>query len=425
MTSKGWWAQARRLFPGGVNSPVRSFSAVGGTPIFFKSGRGPYLTDVEGKRYVDMVGSWGPMIMGHAHPKVVEAIHRAASRGTSFGACHPLEVKLGSMIRQALPSMERMRLVSSGTEATMSALRLARAATGRKKILKFSGCYHGHVDSLLVKAGSGVATLGLSSSAGVPQAWARDTLVVPYNNLEACRTAFRRHGKEIAAVIVEPIAANMGVILPEGGFWGGLRRLTRRYGALLIFDEVITGFRLGFGGAQALYKIRPDLTCLGKIIGGGLPVGAYGGSAKLMKHIAPEGGVYQAGTLSGNPVAMAAGVATLELLKEKGVYRRLEQRSLFLAEGLEKECRQVGVKARIQRAGSLLTVFFGVQTPIHNYEEAAQADTKMFRKYFHGMLKEGVYLPPSQFEAWFLSTTHSETVLNKVLSAHRHALSLI
>lgn len=416
--SQRWFTQAKRLFPGGVNSPVRAFGAVGGAPVFFRSAKGPYLTDVDGRTYVDLVGSWGPMVLGHAHPAVERAVMAAVKRGTSYGACSPLEVELGALVRRAFPSMERLRFVSSGTEATMSALRLARAVTGRNKILKFSGCYHGHVDSMLVKAGSGVATFGLSSSAGVPAEWARDTVVVPYNDLDACRAVLKKIGSSVAAVIVEPVAANMGVVPPLPGFLAGLRALTRRYGCLLIFDEVISGFRVAYGGAQELYGIRPDLTCLGKIIGGGLPVGAYGGAAKWMKRVAPLGPVYQAGTLSGNPVAMAAGIAMLKGLKQPGLYQKLEALGRRLQAGVEADLKGA---ACVSRVGSLQTLFF-LPRPPRNYEEAAGADQRAFARYFQAMLRQGVYLPPSQFEAWFVSAAHTPSLMDRVVRAHRRAL---
>lgn len=423
-TSRSWFTRSRRLFPGGVNSPVRAFKAVGGSPMFIQSARGAWIRDVEGQSYIDMVGSWGPMILGHAHPRVTEAVKRALREGTSFGACSPREVELGERVQSAFPSMERMRFVSSGTEAIMSALRVARAATGRTKVLKFSGCYHGHVDVMLVKAGSGVATLGLSSSAGVPASWAKETIVVPYNDLQACEKAFERHGKQLAALIVEPVAANMGVVLPRSGFLEGLRRLTRRYGTVLIFDEVITGFRLSYGGAQRVYGIKPDLTCLGKIIGGGFPVGAYGGAKNLMKEVSPEGPVYQAGTLSGNPIAMAAGVATLTELNRRDFYPSLERRTGILEEGLREGVKRAGIAASITRKGSLLTLFF-LGYPPKNYEEAGQADQARFGRYFRSMLRLGVSLPPSQFEAWFLSAAHDPTLLDRVIQAHQRSLNAI
>ncbi|MEJ5330188.1 MAG: glutamate-1-semialdehyde 2,1-aminomutase [Desulfobaccales bacterium] len=407
---------ALKLMPGGVNSPVRAWGAVGGSPRILARGEGARVWDVDGHSYLDYVGSWGPLILGHAHPKVVAAITAAAARGTSFGAPTPGEVELAELLCQAVPSLEMVRLVSSGTEACMSALRLARGVTGRPRVIKFDGCYHGHADSFLVAAGSGVLTQGIPGSPGVPPAIAELTLSLPYNDLEAVRQAFERYPGEIAAVIVEPVAGNMGVVPPEPGFLPGLRELTRREGALLIFDEVITGFRVAWGGAQALYGVTPDLTCLGKIIGGGLPVGAYGGRRELMEQLAPLGPVYQAGTLSGNPVAVAAGLATLRTLQEPGVYERLEALGGKLEMGLKETIRAKGLPLCVQRVGSMLTVFF-TPGPVRSLTEAQKSDLAAFRHFFQGMLKKGVYLPPSQFEAWFVSLAHTEADLKATVQA--------
>jgi glutamate-1-semialdehyde 2,1-aminomutase len=414
--------RARQLFPGGVNSPVRAFRAVGGDPVVLASGSGARVTDVDGHAYVDLLGSWGPLILGHAHPEVVRAIAAAAARGTSFGAPTEAEVRLAELITRAMPSLERLRFVSSGTEATMSALRLARAATGRSKVLKFDGCYHGHSDALLVAAGSGVLTLGLPASAGVPAPWAADTFSVPYNHLEAVAEAFRRYPEQIAAVIVEPVAGNMGVVPPVGGFLEGLRALTSEQGALLVFDEVITGFRVGPGGAQGLYGIRPDLTCLGKIIGGGMPVGAYGGRADLMGLVAPEGPVYQAGTLSGNPVAMSAGAATVQLLQDAAVYARLETLGARLADGITAAASDGNTTLRVQRVGSMLTPYF-VGAEVRDEASAKAADVERYAQLFHALLRRGVYAPPSQFEAWFVSLAHTEADVDLVIQAVTEALA--
>lgn len=409
---------ALKLMPGGVNSPVRAWGAVGGSPRILARGEGARVWDVDGRSYLDYVGSWGPLILGHAHPKVVAAITAAAARGTSFGAPTPGEVELAELLCQAVPSLEMVRLVSSGTEACMSALRLARGVTGRPRVIKFDGCYHGHADSFLVAAGSGVLTQGIPGSPGVPPAIAELTLSLPYNDLEAVRQAFQRYPGEIAAVIVEPVAGNMGVVPPEPGFLPGLRELTRREGALLIFDEVITGFRVAWGGAQALFGVTPDLTCLGKIIGGGLPVGAYGGRRELMEHLAPLGPVYQAGTLSGNPVAVAAGLATLQALQEPGVYEHLEALGSKLEMGLKETIRAKGLPLCVQRLGSMLTVFF-TPGPVRSLTEAQKSDIAAFRRFFQGMLEKGVYLPPSQFEAWFVSLAHTEADLEATVQAFR------
>lgn len=408
--------QAQRYLPGGVNSPVRAFKAVGGNPPFIKYGKGSRIYDEDGNEFIDYVGSWGPLILGHAPPRVVRAIKKATERGASFGAPHELETVLAKMVTTALPSMEMVRFVNSGTEATMSAIRLARAATRRDKIVKFAGCYHGHSDGLLTKAGSGVMTLGIPGSPGVPAAGTSNTLVADYNDRQGIEQLFTSMGQEIAAVIVEPVAANMGVIPPQPGFLEHLRHLTQRNGALLIFDEVITGFRVTNGGAQALYNVIPDLTCLGKIIGGGLPVGAYGGHRQLMELVAPAGSVYQAGTLSGNPVVMAAGIETLSQLNKAEIYRQLEARSSLLEKGIRNAAKKTGINIRISRVGSILTVFFAKE-PVTDYASASRADTKLYARFFHEMLSRGIYLPPSQFEAWFVSTAHTTTDIRATITA--------
>lgn len=414
--SAALFAEAQTLMPGGVNSPVRAFRAVGGNPRFIARAKGSRIWDVDGRSYIDYVLSWGPMILGHADPRTTRAVAQAAARGTSFGAPHPREIELARMIRRAFPSMEMLRLVSSGTEAAMSAIRLARGFTGRPKILKFDGCYHGHADSLLVKAGSGAATLGIPDSAGVPEELARHTITVPYNNLAAVNRLFDQLGREIACVIVEPIAGNMGVVPPAEGFLEGLRAVTRHFDALLIFDEVITGFRVAFGGAQERFGVRPDLTCLGKILGGGLPIGAYGGRREVMEKIAPLGPVYQAGTLSGNPVAVAAGIETLSRLQSKSVYAGLEKRSALLADGLREAAKSAGVSIYQTRVGSLMGLFFN-SAPVIDYESAKTSDGQRYAKFFRGMLDRGIYLAPSQFEAAFLSTAHTEKDLSSTVNA--------
>jgi len=422
--SASLFAEAQKYILGGVNSPVRAFRAVGGQPRFIHRGFGARVEDVDGNVYIDYVCSWGPLILGHAHPAVVAAVRAAAELGTSFGAPTEAEVELARLVCQLFPSVELVRFVNSGTEATMSAIRVARAYTGRPKILKFDGCYHGHADSLLVKAGSGVLTFNAPDSAGVTAAAAGETLSAPYNDLATVERIFEAHGREIAAVIVEPVAGNMGVVPPKPGFLEGLRRLTAEAGALLVFDEVITGFRLAPGGAQELYGITPDLTCLGKILGGGLPVGAYGGRREIMGLVAPLGPVYQAGTLSGNPLAMAAGLATLRTLLEPGSYERLETVSHQLAEGLAEAAREAGVPVRVNRVGSMLTVFF-TGDEVTDYEGARRADTARFARFFHGMLERGVFLPPSQFEALFVSLAHTEAEVEFTVQAALQVFSEI
>ena len=397
---------AQRLLPGGVDSPVRAFKAVGGTPLFIVKGKGSRLYDADGNRYIDYVGSWGPLILGHADKRVTSALKRVIANGTSFGAATEAEIRLAEMICLAMPSIEMLRFVNSGTEATMSAIRLARAFTGRERIIKFEGCYHGHSDSLLVSGGSGMATLGIPDSPGVLRQAASYTMVAVYNNLASVQQIFDKYPGEIAAIIVEPVAANMGLVHPARGFLAGLRKLTNKYGALIIFDEVITGFRVAYKGAQGLSGIKPDLTCLGKIIGGGLPVGAYGGRRDIMRMIAPEGKVYQAGTLSGNPLAMAAGIETLRILKDPSVYRQLEERATALQEGIAAAACQACIPLSIPRAGSLLTVFF-TGSEVSDYSSALSCDTALFAKFFRALLASGIYWPPSQFEAAFISLAHS------------------
>lgn len=419
--SRELFDEALRLIPGGVNSPVRAWKSVGGTPIFFERGEGSKLIDVDGRSYVDLVGSWGPMILGHAHPKVVDAVLKAAPKGFSFGAPTPGEVELARLVIGAFPSIQKLRLVSSGTEAAMSAIRVARAFTARPRILKFSGCYHGHVDSLLVRAGSGATTFGIPDSEGIPEAFTALTRVAEFNHLDEVEGYFGSEGREIAAVIVEPVVGNMGVVKPTPGFLEGLRRLTREAGSVLIFDEVMTGFRVARGGVQELTGVVPDLTCLGKIVGGGLPVGAFGGRAEIMDRLAPVGGAYQAGTLSGNPLAVAAGIATLRELTPT-CYRRLEELGARLEEGLRRALRDRGVHGCINRQGSMWTLFFGVGE-VCDYAQARAADAKAYARFFHAMIERGFYLPPSQFEAAFLSLAHSDAEMDALAEAARSALA--
>jgi glutamate-1-semialdehyde 2,1-aminomutase len=416
------YQEAQQLLPGGVNSPVRAFRGVGGEPIFIASARGPYLFDVDGNRYLDYVQSWGPMILGHAHPNVVEAVIRASKRGFSFGAPTQAESELAKLVIESVPSIEMVRFVNSGTEATMSALRLARAYTGRHKIIKFSGCYHGHADMLLVQAGSGVATMGLPDSPGVPPEATGNTLIAPYNDIEAVETLFHSYPTEIAAVIVEPVAANMGLVLPLPGFLEQLRSLTTAYGTLLIFDEVMTGFRVAPGGMQERVGIAPDLTCLGKIIGGGLPVGAYGGRREIMEQVAPLGAMYQAGTLSGNPLAMAAGIATLTEMRKPGQYEELERKSRMLGDGLERVINETGLELQFARIGAMFCLYFTGQ-PVTDYASAKSCDTASYAQYFWNMLARGIYLPPSQFEACFISLALDDEMIEETIESIRLALS--
>ena len=422
--SIGLYRRALGLIPGGVNSPVRAFRAVGISPVFIDRAKGAKIWDIDGNEYIDYVGSWGPMILGHAHPKVIAALKKMAPKGTSFGAPTPLEVELAIKVKNAFPSMELLRMVSSGTEAVMSAIRVARGFTGRDKILKFEGCYHGHGDSLLVKAGSGAITFGIPDSLGIPEDLAKHTLTASYNDLESVRTLVNRYPEQIACIIVEPVAGNMGVILPEKGFLEGLRKICDEQGSLLLFDEVITGFRIAHGGAQEVYGIRPDLTCLGKIIGGGLPVGAYGGKEKIMEMVSPLGGVYQAGTLSGNPLAMVAGLETLKLLRPKKVYQDLEKRTTTLTEALSRSAEERGIPITINRITGLFTLFF-TEGPVRDYRTAKMSNTKRFAQFFIEMMEQGVYLPPSQFEAWFLSLAHTQKDLGRTIEACDHAFKKI
>jgi glutamate-1-semialdehyde 2,1-aminomutase len=414
--SQRLFARAQLATPGGVNSPVRAFRAVGGTPLFIQRGKGALVWDVDGKSYIDYVGSWGPLVVGHAHPDVIEAVERAAARGLSFGAPTELEVEMAELIVKLIPSIDQVRLVSSGTEATMSAIRLARGHTGRSKIIKFEGCYHGHADALLVKAGSGALTFGQPSSAGVPADVARDTVVLEYNNMIALERAFAEQGAEIAAVIVEPVAGNMNLVAPQPAFLHALRAVCTRHGALLIFDEVMTGFRVALGGAQGLYNITPDLTTLGKIIGGGMPLGAFGGRRDIMQSIAPLGPVYQAGTLSGNPVAVAAGLATLKLVQAPGFYDKLESTTRTLCERLTAAGQQHGIPFSARGIGGMFGLYFR-ETPPQSYSEVMQCDAGLFNRFFHAMLGEGVYLAPSAFEAGFVSAAHGSAEIEKTITA--------
>jgi glutamate-1-semialdehyde 2,1-aminomutase len=407
--SSDLFKRAQQHIPGGVNSPVRAFKGVGGDPVFFARGSGAYLWDEDGNKYIDYVGSWGPMILGHAHPKILAAVKETMERGLGFGAPTRIEVEMAEVICQLVPSIEKVRMVSSGTEATMSAIRLARGFTGRDKILKFEGCYHGHADSLLVKAGSGALTLGVPTSPGVPASLAEHTLTLEYNNIEQVRDLFKKLGSEIACVIVEPVAGNMNCVPPVPGFLEGLRELCTQYGAVLIFDEVMTGFRVALGGAQAFYGIRPDLTTLGKVIGGGLPVGAFGGRADIMSRIAPEGPVYQAGTLSGNPVSLAAGMAMLKEISRPDFFKELTTKTSSLTQGLEERARRAGVPLATQAVGGMFGIFFTKESSVTSFAQVMACDVERFKKFFHGMLNAGVYLAPSAFEAGFVSAAHSNT----------------
>ncbi len=422
-TSERLFEEAQKYIPGGVNSPVRAFKAVGGGPIFIHRGKGSHIWDVDDNEYVDYVCSWGPLILGHAHPQVVFAVTKAAEHGATFGASTEGEVVLAKMIVEAVPSVEMVRLVSSGTEAVMSAVRLARGFTGRDKIVKAEGGYHGHGDSLLAKAGSGVATLGIPDSAGVPAAATSDTIVLPYNDIDAVRTLFDSTGKEIACLIVEPVAGNMGVVPPKPGYLEGLRELTQKHGVLLIFDEVISGFRLAYGGAQELFGVTPDMTTLGKIIGGGMPMGAYGGRREIMEQVAPLGPVYQAGTLSGNPVAVAAGIETLRILRDKKPYDDLDRRTYRLADALLEAAVSRNVPMRINRVGSMMTAFFTDQ-PVTDYATAKTSDTAKYASFFRAMLDQGIYLAPSQFEAAFVSNAHTDDDIDRTIEAAEKALEI-
>lgn len=413
--------EAKRYIAGGVNSPVRAFKNVDLSPVFIERGKGSRIFDQDGNKYIDYICSWGPLILGHAHPAVVEAVQQAAAMGTSFGTPTEIETKLARLVTERVPSLDVVRMVNSGTEATMSALRLARAYTKRNKILKFEGCYHGHSDSLLIKAGSGVATLGLPDSPGVLENTGQHTLTVPYNDLDSARVAFQKFGHDIAGVIVEPVAGNMGVVPPEPGFLEGLRRLTHHYGSLLIFDEVMTGFRVDYHSAQGRYGVDPDLTTLGKVIGGGMPVGAYGGRREIMEWVAPEGPVYQAGTLSGNPLAMAAGYATLSEMGKPGAYEQLEERAARLTEGMAQNAEEAGIPHHINRVGSMICLFFTGEK-VTSFEQAQTADTERFARYFRNMMEQGISIAPSQFEGMFVSTAHSEEDIDRTLEANRRAL---
>jgi glutamate-1-semialdehyde 2,1-aminomutase len=410
------YRRALEMIPGGVDSPVRAFKAIGISPTFIDRAKGSKIWDIDGNEYIDYVGSWGPMILGHAHPGVVAALKKAIPKGTSYGAPTLLEVELAAKVKKAFPSMELVRMVSSGTEAVMSAIRLARGYTGRDKILKFEGCYHGHGDSLLVKAGSGATTFGIPDSLGVPEDLAKHTLTASYNDLEGVKSLVRQYSGQIACIIVEPIAGNMGVVLPEKEFLEGLRKICNGEGIILVFDEVISGFRVAYGGAQELYQIKADLTCLGKIIGGGLPVGAYGGKREIMEKIAPLGGVYQAGTLSGNPLAMTAGMVTLELLKSKKVYQDLGKKTYYLTEAISEKAEENGISITINRGTGMFTLFF-TAGPVRDYRTAKTSDTKRFAQFFIEMMEQGIYLPPSQFEAWFISLAHTQKDLDQTIEA--------
>ena len=423
-TSQELYAKATHLMPGGVNSPVRAFKAVGGNPLFIAKGDGAYLTDVDNNRYIDYVMSWGPLVLGHAHPKVVAALHAAVDKGTSYGAPCPQEIELAALVNKLMPNIEMVRFVNSGTEATMSALRLARAFTGRTKIVKFQGNYHGHADMLLVQAGSGVATLGLPDSPGVPAATVADTLTARFNDLDSVEQLFSAFPNEIAAVIVEPVAGNMGLIPPQPGFLQGLRAMTEADGALLIFDEVMTGFRVHPGGAQTLFDIKPDITALGKVIGGGLPVGAYGGRREIMEMVAPVGPMYQAGTLSGNPLAMTAGIATLTELSASGVWDQLEETGATLLSGLGAAAEEAGVAVSLSRVGTMFGLFFNAG-PVKDWPSAAQSDTVTFGRYFRNLLERGVYIAPSQFEAGFISTAHGPAEIEKTVQAAAEAMAAL
>jgi len=410
------YKKACELIPGGVNSPVRAFRAVGGNPIFIDRAKGSKIYDVDGNAYIDYVLSWGPLILGHTHPKVVNALKKAIERGTSYGAPTRLEIELAELVLKAYPSIDKVRMVNSGTEATMSAIRVARGFTGRDKIIKFEGCYHGHADGLLVKAGSGATTFGVPDSPGVPKSYAKNTITLPFNDVNALKAVIKNEWKSIACVIIEPVVGNIGCVLPKSGFLESLRKLTKDYGIVLIFDEVMTGFRVSYGGAQAYYGITPDMTCLGKVIGGGLPVGAYGGKKEIMSMVSPEGPVYQAGTLSGNPLAMTAGIETLKILSKNGIYEKLENISALLERGLRDAAKTAGLKTRFYRAGTMFCTYF-TDTNVVDYETAKTSDTSKFSRFFSAMLQRGVYIAPSQFEAGFISLAHTERDIEKTVRA--------
>ena len=410
------YKRACELIPGGVNSPVRAFRAVGGNPIFIDRAKGSRIYDVDGNAYIDYVLSWGPLILGHSHPKVVNALKKAAEKGTSYGAPTPLEIELAELVLKVYPSMDKVRMVNSGTEATMSAIRVARGFTGRDKIIKFEGCYHGHADGLLVKAGSGATTFGVPDSPGVPKSYAKNTITLPFNDIAALHSVIKNEWKSVACVIIEPVVGNIGCVLPRPGFLESLRKLTKKFGIVLIFDEVMTGFRVAFGGAQAYYGITPDMTCLGKVIGGGLPVGAYGGKKEIMSMVSPEGPVYQAGTLSGNPLAMTAGIETLRILSKENTYNKLESTGALLEEGLADAARKAGVKTRFYRAGTMFCTYF-TNTDVIDYKTAKTSDTARFSRFFSAIIKKGVYIAPSQFEAGFISLAHTEKDIEKTVKA--------
>ncbi|MGB9890970.1 glutamate-1-semialdehyde 2,1-aminomutase [Thermodesulfovibrio yellowstonii] len=414
--SKKLYKQALKLMPGGVNSPVRAFKAVGGNPLFIAKAKGSKIYDVDGNEYIDYVLSWGPLILGHAYPSVVKALKKAIEKGTSYGAPTELEIKLATLVKKAFPSIEKLRFVNSGTEATMSAIRVARGFTKRNKVIKFEGCYHGHVDGLLVSAGSGGATFSIPDSLGVPQSYTSETIVLPFNDINTFKNTLKEHWKDIACVIVEPVVGNMGCILPKDEFLKVLRDETQKYGIVLIFDEVMTGFRVSFGGAQQYYGVKPDLTCLGKVIGGGLPVGAYGGRKEIMALVAPDGGVYQAGTLSGNPIAMTAGIETLKVLSKASVYKRLEKTMQYLEEGLKDSAKQAGINVKFYRAGTMFCTYF-TENEVIDAKTAKTSDTEKFKQFFLGMLQKGAYIAPSQFEAGFISLAHSEKDIEKTVQA--------
>ena len=421
-TSKQLFEQAQKLIPGGVNSPVRACKSVGADPLFIDRAEGSRIFDADGNVFIDYIGSWGPMILGHRHPAVIEAISGVLNRGTSFGAPIDLEIELAQLVIDAVPAVDIVRMVNSGTEATMSAVRLARGATGRDLVIKFDGCYHGHADTLLVAAGSGVATLGIPGSPGVPEAVAKHTLSLPFNDIECIQNLMQDQGDQIACIIVEPVAGNMGMVPPLDGFLQALRQLTEKHGALLIFDEVMTGFRVALGGAQSLYGVTPDLTCFGKIIGGGLPVGAYGGRREVMAHIAPQGSVYQAGTLSGNPIAMAAGIATLQQVMQEGFYEHLAETTQMLADGLSRAAQKAGISAKVGHVGSMLGMFFADQE-VNNFDDAKKCDLERFSAFYNGMRENGIYIAPSQFEVLFVSAAHSAADIDQTIQAAETVLS--